>query len=115
MHVTLKNTGQVFEATQETTSHHGKPGTLLAILLANHVDLDHACGGVGACATCHVRVLEGGDSAPAPADDELDMVELAPGARDDSRLACCCVPDGSTDLVLEIPGWNRNHAREGGP
>ena len=29
-----------------------------------------------------------------------------------SRLACQCVPDGSTDLVVEVPSWNRNLVRE---
>lgn len=112
MRITLRNTNQVFEAAPGTRSHHGAPGSLLAILLANGVELDHACGGVGACATCHVRVKVGGQVCPPPTEEELDMLELAPGARDDSRLACMCVPGG--DLEVEIPAWNRNRVREGG-
>ena len=30
-----------------------------------------------------------------------------------SRLSCQCVPDGSTDLVVEIPEWNKNLVKEG--
>ena len=29
-----------------------------------------------------------------------------------SRLSCQSVPDGSRDLVVEIPAWNRNLVRE---
>ncbi len=29
-----------------------------------------------------------------------------------SRLGCQCVPDGTRDLVVEIPEWNKNYAKE---
>jgi 2Fe-2S ferredoxin len=32
--------------------------------------------------------------------------------RDESRLACQCVPDGSVEVEIEIPGWNRNEVSE---
>src|SRR4030095_4999758 len=35
---------------------HGQPGSILEIALAHGVDIDHACGGVAACSTCHVIV-----------------------------------------------------------
>ena len=38
---------------------HGKPGSLLDIALANHIHLEHNCGGSCACTTCHVIVKEG--------------------------------------------------------
>jgi ferredoxin, 2Fe-2S len=28
-------------------------------------------------------------------------------------LGCQCVPNGSCDVVVEIPGWNRNLVQEG--
>jgi len=31
----------------------------------------------------------------------------------DSRLSCQCVPDGSTDLIVLIPKWNKNLVKEG--
>jgi 2Fe-2S ferredoxin len=40
------------------------------------------------------------------------MLENAPGLRPNSRLSCQAVPDGSCDVVVEIPGWNRNLVRE---
>ena len=38
---------------------HGAPGSILDIALANDIMIEHACGGIGACATCHVIVREG--------------------------------------------------------
>lgn len=92
----------------------GLPGSILSVLLAHDVALEHACGGVGACGTCHVRVVQGGDSAPEPTDEEDDLLDQVPGVRPDSRLACLCVPDGSEDVEVEIPAWTRHEVREGG-
>ncbi len=91
---------------------HGLPGSLLDIALHAGVDLDHACGGVCACSTCHVVVSQGADSLNEPAEEEDDMLENAPGLKPNSRLACQSVPDGSCDLVVEIPCWNRNLVKE---
>ena len=85
---------------------------MLRTLLAGGIDLDHACGGVLACSTCHIYVEKGLDSAPAPIDEEEDMLDLAPSLRDSSRLACQCVPDGSVDVVIEMPIWKRNEVSE---
>lgn len=93
-------------------SREGKPGSILDIADGNGIEIDHACGGVCACSTCHVIVREGFDSIPEATEDEEDMLDEAPGVELSSRLACQAVPDGSEDLVVEIPGWNRNHARE---
>src|SRR5262245_9763705 len=90
----------------------GQPGSILDIALANGVDLDHACGGVCACSTCHVIVREGIESCGEATDDELDQLDKAPGLEANSRLGCQCVPDGTRDVVVEIPNWNRNLVRE---
>jgi 2Fe-2S ferredoxin len=37
----------------------------------------------------------------------------APGITLQSRLACQCVPNGTQDLVVEIPSWNKNLVKEG--
>ena len=34
------------------------------------------------------------------------------GLTTESRLGCQCVPNGTCDVVVEIPGWNRNLVRE---
>ncbi len=93
-------------------SGEGLPGSILDIALANGIDIDHACGGVCACSTCHIIVREGKGSCPKPTEDEEDMLDNAPGVELGSRLACQTVPDGSSPVTVEIPDWNRNHAQE---
>ncbi len=90
----------------------GLPGSILDIALGHGIELDHACGGVCACSTCHVIVRQGLGSCPEATEDEEDQLDNAPGLEASSRLACQCVPDGSQDLVVEVPSWNRNLVRE---
>ena len=93
-------------------SNHGQPGSILDIALGNKIELDHACGGVCACATCHVVVKEGLDGCNEPTDEEEDELDEAYGITANSRLGCQCVPNGTRDVLIEIPTWNRNLARE---
>lgn len=94
---------------------HGLPGSLLDIAMKNGIELDHACGGVCACSTCHVVVREGFNTCNETSDDEEDQLDEAYGLTPQSRLGCQCVPDGSQHIVVEIPEWNRNLSREGQP
>jgi len=92
---------------------HGLPGSLLDIALGHGIAVDHACGGVCACSTCHVIVREGLDTCGEATEAEEDRLDEAYGLTSKSRLACQCVPTGEKDLVVEIPSWNRNLTREG--
>jgi 2Fe-2S ferredoxin len=91
---------------------HGLPGSVLDIAMQHGLELDHACGGVCACSTCHVIVREGFDSMPAATEDEEDQLDNARGLTPTSRLACQAVPNGTKDVVVEIPSWNRNLVAE---
>ena len=91
----------------------GLPMSILDVALANGIEIDHACGGVCACSTCHVYVRKGGASCSEAQESELDMLDLAPDLKPYSRLGCQCVPNGEQDLEVEIPSWNRNLVREG--
>ncbi len=112
--LTLANTGQVFEVdpTKLPRDEEGQPGSVLSILLANGVAVDHTCGGVCACSTCHIYVRAGLSSANDPIDEEEDQLDFAPALEDCSRLSCQCVPDGSVDVVVELPSWKRNEVSE---
>jgi 2Fe-2S ferredoxin len=92
--------------------HDGLPGSILDISQGYQMGLDHACGGVCACSTCHVIVHEGLDTCNEATDAELDQLDEAPGVTPKSRLGCQCVPDGTKDVVVEIPEWNKNYAKE---
>jgi len=91
----------------------GQPGSILDIAIGNGVDLEHACGGVVACSTCHVIVKQGLETCNEGTDDEFDQLEEAPGITLQSRLGCQCVPNGTKDVVIEIPAWNKNLVKEG--
>jgi len=111
--LTLKNTGQCFDVDPNNLpDHDGLPGYILGILLENGIEVDHSCGGVLACSTCHVYVNKGLDSAPEAIDEEEDQLDFAPAVRDTSRLACQCVPSGEEDVEVELPEWNRNEVSE---
>jgi 2Fe-2S ferredoxin len=95
--------------------HHGKPMSFLDVAENNDIFLDHACGGVCACSTCHV-LIKAGESGLTPADDdELDRLDMAADQQLNSRLGCQAVITRPGDYVVEIPAWNRNYVTEGKP
>jgi 2Fe-2S ferredoxin len=90
----------------------GLPGSILDVALRHGVEIDHACGGVCACSTCHCVVEEGEASLSEMSDGEEDQLSYAPGLTPSSRLACQAVANGSCNLVVRVPEWNRNLVRE---
>ncbi|AZN35268.1 ISC system 2Fe-2S type ferredoxin [Iodobacter ciconiae] len=81
------------------------------VLLANDIEIEHACEKSCACTTCHVIIREGFKSL-APSDElEDDMLDKAWGLEAESRLSCQSILT-DTDLVVEIPKYTINHARE---
>jgi ferredoxin, 2Fe-2S len=94
----------------QTIDTHEKT-TLCDALLANGVEIEHACGKVGACTTCHVVVTKGFDSLNPMDENEEDMLDQAWGLQPNSRLSCQAIV-GSTDLTVEIPKYSINHAKE---
>ena len=93
--------------------HLGQDGSLLDIATEAGVSINHSCGGVCACSTCHVHVQEGLASCSQSTDDEEDELDKAPALTPESRLACQCVPNGTQNLMVLIPKWNRNQVEEG--
>lgn len=89
------------------------PGTTICdALLANKIDIEHACEKSCACTTCHVVVREGFDSLDEAAEKEEDLLDRAWGLEATSRLACQArVADEA--LVIQIPKYTINHASEG--
>ena len=80
-------------------------------LLENDIEIEHACGLVCACTTCHVLVREGFASLNEQSEDEEDMLDRAWGLEPASRLSCQAIV-GTVDLVVEIPKYTINHAAE---
>ena len=87
--------------------------SLCVNLLEHHVEIEHACEMSAACTTCHVIVRQGFERL-APSDEtEDDLLDQAWGLTPRSRLSCqALMPDA--DVVLEIPKYSINHAKENG-
>lgn len=90
--------------------------SILQAAMAQHLDLDHACGGVCACSTCHVKIHRGGECFVEPSEDELDQLDTARDVGLESRLGCQAkllrAPAGG-EVEISIPTWNVNAIREG--
>lgn len=84
---------------------------LLDIAQANDLEMEGACGGSCACSTCHVIVTDGDmyDRMEEPDDDENDMLDLAFGLTETSRLGCQIKMSKEMDgLVVRLPSMTRN-------
>jgi len=81
-------------------------------LLANGIDIEHACEKSCACTTCHVVVREGFNSLEAAEELEEDLLDKAWGLEPNSRLSCQAVVE-ETPLVVEIPRYTINMVSEG--
>ena len=80
-------------------------------LLAHGIEIEHACDMACACTTCHVIVRQGYDSLASPEEEEEDLLDRAWGLEPQSRLSCQAVV-ARADLMVEIPRYSINHARE---
>jgi 2Fe-2S ferredoxin len=62
---------------------------LLEVAHENDIDIEGACGGECACSTCHVIFEQSTfDGLPEMDEEEEDMLDLALGLTDTSRLGC---------------------------
>ena len=103
-HVELCPEGAVIEA---------QPGkTLCESLLENDIMIEHACEQSCACTTCHVIVREGFAALEPAEEDEEDLLDKAWGLEPNSRLSCQAMVN-ETPLLIEIPRYSINMAREG--
>lgn len=81
-------------------------------LLAQGIEIEHACDMACACTTCHIIVREGFDSLNDLDELEEDLLDRAWGLTSVSRLSCQAIV-GTSDLVIELPKYTINHAKEG--
>ena len=89
-----------------------EPGrSLCDALLDAGIEIEHACEKSCACTTCHVILREGFDSLDEAEEKEEDMLDKAWGLEPTSRLSCQALVRG-TDLVVEIPKYSINMAKE---
>lgn len=88
------------------------PGTSICEALLEHdIKIEHACDMSCACTTCHVVVREGFNSLGEMDESEEDLLDRAWGLEPNSRLSCQAIV-AQQDLVVEIPKYSINHAKE---
>lgn len=95
---------------QEHTFEVADGDNLLDIAQANDLEMEGACGGSCACSTCHVIVQDDGfyDKMEEPSDDENDMLDLAFGLTETSRLGCQVKMSKELDGLVVSWGYNAN-------
>lgn len=79
---------------------------VLDVCLDNGIELQHNCGGVCGCSTCHIYINSGESHLQEISDKEEDFIDRALSPRINSRLACQCVMiDG--DIEVTIPNQSQ--------
>ncbi len=82
--------------------------SILEIAEDNGVHLNHNCGGVCACSTCHVYVEKGEEFLEEISDKEEDFVDRAINPRVESRLGCqCVILEEEAEIEIQIPDQSR--------
>lgn len=75
--------------------------SILDVCLDNGIKLQHNCGGVCGCSTCHLYVINGMENIEEISDKEEDFIDRAVNPRINSRLGCqCVIIDGAIEVTL---------------
>ncbi|XP_034077757.1 adrenodoxin isoform X1 [Gymnodraco acuticeps] len=103
-----KVTVHFFNRDGEKITVKGSPGdSLLDIVINEDLDFDGfgACEGTLACSTCHLIFEEETYKSLGPVtDEEMDMLDLAYGLSDTSRLGCqICLTKRMEGMVARVP------------
>jgi ferredoxin len=87
--------------------------SVLEVAKQHDIPIEGACGGGLACATCHVIVesKENFDALPPAKEEEEDMLDLAFGLEETSRLCCQIIVSNEMDgMRLKVPPGTCNIA-----
>ncbi len=102
----------VFIETDGNRKEVDAPNGLSVMEIAHRhgVDIEGACDGSLACSTCHVIVEPAwAGRLDEPSEDEEDMLDLAFGLTETSRLGCQIIMSESLDgLTVKLPQETRN-------
>lgn len=84
--------------------------SVLEIAHRNDIDIEGACEGSLACSTCHVIIdPDWYELLKEASDDEEDMLDLAFGLTQTSRLGCQIIITEELDgLTVRLPASTRN-------
>ena len=87
----------------DAEAHEGE--SILALAWRLDAGTEGDCEGAMACSTCHVILEESAfDALPPPSEEEDSILDLAPGARETSRLGCQILISVKMDgLLIHMP------------
>jgi ferredoxin, 2Fe-2S len=78
--------------------------SILEIALKSHIDLQHECGGICACGTCHIYVNKGSHFLEPITRRETAYIKRTPYPLPNSRLSCQCILlEGKGEVEVVIP------------
>jgi 2Fe-2S ferredoxin len=78
--------------------------SILDVAEDHDVHLNHNCGAVCACSTCHVYIEQGEDYLQEISDREEDFIDRATNPRLESRLGCqCVILEDDVEIEVHIP------------
>ena len=91
-----------------TVSGNFEDLSVLEITEDYDIHLNHNCGGVCACSTCHLYVEKGEEFLEEISDKEEDFIDRAINPRLESRLGCqCVILDNNAQIIVTIPDQKR--------
>ena len=102
-HAELCPEGKTFEA--------AKGESICDNLLDHGIAIEHACEKSCACTTCHVIVREGFNTLSPSSEDEDDLLDRAM-RMDFANYLAEQAKVGDSKLVIEIPKYTINYAKE---
>jgi 2Fe-2S ferredoxin len=78
--------------------------SILEVTEDNDIHLNHNCGEVCACSTCHIYVNAGDEHLQEISDKEEDFIDRAINPRIESRLGCqSIILNDDAVIEVEIP------------
>lgn len=82
--------------------------SILEVTEDHDIHLNHNCGGVCACSTCHIYVDKGEDDLEEISDKEEDFIDRAINPKLESRLGCqCIILEEDAEIEVTIPDQTR--------
>ncbi len=88
----------------KTVSGNFEDLSILELTEEFDIHLNHNCGGVCACSTCHVYVEKGEQFLEEISDKEEDFIDRAVNPRLNSRLGCqSLLLDGDGEVEVMLP------------
>jgi ferredoxin, 2Fe-2S len=78
--------------------------SLLEVAIDNAIPMQHDCGGICGCGTCHIILESGNEFVEFKSRREMHQLQKVAGATTRSRLACQCVLlPGKGNLFIVLP------------